>query len=83
VDDAFNAAAVELAGDQTFHTVLHLTERAHANLFQLLGQYPASDYRLDGHLCRRMVLILEHHAEHRVHLEAQLVQASGGVPALL
>ncbi len=76
VDDAFNAAAVELVRGRPFHDILQMTEAAHANMLQLLAERPASDYEPGAHLYRRMALVITHHAEHRTQLEAQLAEAT-------
>lgn len=72
VDEAFNAGAVALVRDQPFERVLHLTERAHADFHLMLVESPPSEYATDGHLYRRMLLVIEHHVDHRRQLEAQL-----------
>jgi len=68
VDDAFNAAAVALVRNRPFDDVLHLTERTHANLIELLEKCPVDSYGDNSYLYRRMVLVVAHHVEHRVQL---------------
>ncbi len=80
VDDAFNAAAVELVRDRPFDDILRLTEEAHANLLRLLEQRPADEYVPGAHLYQRMLLVIAHHAEHRAQLEAQLPEATAPSP---
>ncbi len=74
VDEAFNAGAVALVRDQSFDRVLGLTERAHDDFRRLLANTPARDYRDDAYLYRRMVLVIEHHVDHRSQLETELAR---------
>ena len=74
VDDAFNAAAVELIRCRPFQDVLRLTERAHERLLQVLEETPAVEYANDGQLYLRLMRIVQHHAEHRRELEAARIR---------
>jgi hypothetical protein len=76
VDEAFNAAAVELVRDRPFEDVLQLTEEAHGDLLKILEQAPAQEYGHDRHLYRRLLLIVQHHVEHRAELERQVAEAT-------
>ena len=80
VDEAFNAAAVELVRDRPFDDIMRLTEEAHANLLRLLEQRPADEYMSGTHLYQRMLLVIAHHAEHRAQLEAQVAGATAPSP---
>lgn len=75
VDDAFNAAAVELVHDRPFNEVLRLTEETHHRFLSLLAQRSASDYADDSDLFQRVRLVITHHDEHRSELEALAAQA--------
>jgi hypothetical protein len=83
VDDAFNAAAVELVRGRPFQDVLRLTERAHERLLRVLEEAPSEEYANDGQLYLRLLRIIQHHAGHRRHLERQVVGVSAPVRDLL
>jgi hypothetical protein len=76
VDEAFNDGAVALVRDQSFDRVLQITEGAHADFRRLLEERPADGYAPDGHLYRRMVLVIQHHVDHRTELEAHLANVA-------
>ena len=79
VDDAFNAAAVELVGGRNFSDVLELTRRSHENLLELLQGRPAHEYAPGQHLYERVCLITAHHDEHSAEFERMLATA-GSLP---
>src|SRR5262245_64790382 len=54
VDDAFNAAAVELVQGRPFQDVLRLTERAHERLMRVLEEGAAEEYATEGRLLLRV-----------------------------
>ena len=72
VDDAFNAAAVDLVRGRTFSDVLELTRRSHENLWGLLQRRPAREYAPGHQLHDRVRLIIAHHNEHSAELERML-----------
>jgi hypothetical protein len=74
VDDAFNAAAVELVRSRPFQDVLRLTERAHERLLRVLEEAPSEEYANDGQLYLRLLRIIQHHGEHRKELEAARIR---------